>query len=45
MCIGGEANVPYWWYRVIWTHTGSYEIKLPPSLVSQAVTGVNCHLV
>ena len=45
MCTGREANVPYWWYRVIWTHTNNYGSKLTPSLVSQAVTRVNCHLV
>ena len=45
MHTGGEANVPQWWYRVIWTHTTSYGSELPPSLVSQEVTGVNCHLV
>ena len=44
MRIGGENNAPYWWSRVISTHTNSYGSKLPPSLVSRAVTGVNCHL-
>jgi hypothetical protein len=29
---------------VIWIHTNSYGSELPPSLVSQVVTGVNCHL-
>ena len=31
--------------RVIWMHTNSYGSELPPILVSQAVTGVNFHLV
>ena len=29
---------------MIWTHTNNYGSKLQPSLVSQAITRVNCHL-
>ena len=38
-------NAQYLWSRVIHTHISSYESELPPSLVSQVVTGVNNHLV